>query len=333
MTRPESNKRTEETLEAAIVARVVADSLVYATTLSEGRAFAFVPTSIIGYAGEQLADIGIIEGAAVEIQIDRECSTVTRVKIVPSERKRDMSRAALPSFRALPSLQYNPAPQLELLPEVTAGGVARVYRALPGRTRKFGKLIDTNHLWPGDLLLSRPTSPETISQRIIEVQVKGGYAPADARWTHAAMYLGDDENVIEATFDSALQNGNVRMTSLDEYCQGDHAVRFRRPKYLKDQAAGWRLCVRALSRMKRKYDFGYALHLWFNVIVRQRGFYDNALYRAASNAVVCSTLYADAYNEATRRSLGEVNGTCVPAFLSVSEEFDDVGVRWLAIQD
>ena len=39
------------------------------------------------------------------------------------------------------------------------------------------------------------------------------------------MYLGDQENVVEATFDDIHSVGSVRITSIDEYSDGRYALR------------------------------------------------------------------------------------------------------------
>jgi hypothetical protein len=221
--------------------------------------------------------------------------------------------------------------QLELSPDAAAAGATSVTRALPRATRKFGKLVDVSTLCPGDLVLTREVAPDAISKLICKVQEDGGYAAPDARWTHAAMYVGDGLSVVEATFDSVAKGGDVRLTSLDEYCQGAHSLRFRRSNYLANEKDGWRVCVRALARMKRAYGLLEAAAMWFNVVFRKKGFHSSDLWLPTNSAVICSTLYADAYNEATRRTLGEVNGTCVPAWLSGSDEFADVGVSWASL--
>ena len=145
------------------------------------------------------------------------------------------------------------------------------------------------------------------------------------------MYLGDKSSIVEATFDSIYANGSVRITSLDDYCQGNHLLRFRRSRYVQIPSDGWPLCVRALSRLQRPYSFAQAAILWWKVVMRKATFDNDEFNRSTSKAVICSTLYADAYTEATRRTLGEISGVCVPAWLSVSDEFDDVATQWLGI--
>lgn len=225
------------------------------------------------------------------------------------------------------------AKHYDLHPDRDAVRYQKMERALPHGTRSFGKIIDTANLRPGDLLLSRSINPDSFSELVTQVQEQGGYDATHARWTHAAMYVGDDFHVVEATFERITSGGNVRLTSLDSYCTGSHAIRFRRPINVGTDQARWRLCVRALSRLTDKYDFLDAALMWFQVMIRKQGFWDELHRRSAvSAAVICSTLYADSFNEATRRSLGEIGGVCVPAWLSGSSEFEDLDVGWLAIR-
>ena len=221
--------------------------------------------------------------------------------------------------------------QCELHPKRAPSEQTLVPRALPHVTRAFGKLVDTTPLAPGDLLLTRELSPDRISKLIAKVQSSGGYGEADARWTHAAMYLGDGMSVVEATFDSVREGGSVRISSLDGYCTGAHSIRVRRSRFVSSERQGWRICVRAMSRLGRPYNFMEALIMWFKVMFQGRGFYDADERQSTSAAVICSMLYADSYNEATRRCLGEINGVCVPAWLSVADEFEDIQAEWLKI--
>jgi hypothetical protein len=145
------------------------------------------------------------------------------------------------------------------------------------------------------------------------------------------MYVGDGTNVIESTFETLFDAG-VRLTSFDSYCQGAHFLRIRRPRHFKIERDGWRACVCAMAKLNRSYDFRDALSMWFKVRFRKKSFNSKDVRRSDSEMVICSTLYADAYNEATRRSLGEINGICVPAWLSLSDEFKDVAVSWVGIK-
>jgi hypothetical protein len=320
----------------AKVERLVGDSLAYVSINDGRRTLSFIPSVIKDYGGESFEELQIVEGATVGVDWLASSGIVTNVSVAskPQPGVRGFrSGAKADRLPTRPSNKRGVAAnvQLELHPERSAKQHAAVLRALPSETRKFGKLIDTSNLSPGDLLLSRDLVPDKISSLITGVQRDGGYHVDDAKWTHAAMYVGDGASVVEATFDSLLGGGNVRLTSLDDYCQGLQSLRFRRSKYISDDREGWRVCVRAMSRLGKPYDFMEAVLMWFNVIFRGQGFFSSEMRRPTSAAVICSMLYADSYNEATRRSLGEVSGVCVPAWLSTSDEFNDVQAEWLLI--
>jgi hypothetical protein len=81
------------------------------------------------------------------------------------------------------------------------------------------------------------------------------------------MYLGDGAHVVEVTVDGLLTGGNVRMTSLDAYCDGGNVLRFHRPIAIGDERTAWKMCIRALSRLGQGYNVMAAAKMWFDVIV------------------------------------------------------------------
>jgi hypothetical protein len=314
------------------VVRVVGDSLAYVSIDGGARALSFVPDVLDNYRGETFTERLIKEGTIVDVAWQPTSGLVTSVVVDSSTSHRGGETTRSRDTSTIRPARANTQDlQLELHPDRIAAQSARALRALPPATRKFGKLVDTGILAPGDLLLARDLAPKGISKLITDVQCDGGYHADDARWTHAAMYVGDGENVVEATFDSVQDGGDVRLTSLDEYSEGLCSLRFRRSKYVRDERQGWRVCVRALSRLKEPYDMIQAARMWFNIVIRGRGFFDDKRRQSTSSAVICSTLYADSYNEVTRRTLGEVSGVCVPAWLSVSGEFEDIQAEWSKI--
>jgi hypothetical protein len=332
-----SSSNPKKSRSAGRVVRVVPDVLAYVSTLDDNRILSFTPSVVDNFRGETLGELNIQEGTGVDLEWDRASGIVTRV--YPDRSPSDLT--ALRSGETSQMLTKMPARsdesyigtiQHELCPDEEADEHRVPLRALPIQTRQFGKLVDTSNLRPGDLLLSRELKPDKISKLISGVQGDGGYHADDSRWTHAAMYVGDGFSVVEATFEDLLSGGDVRLTSLDAYCDGLNCLRFRRSRFLLTELEGWRICVRALSRLKTSYSFTDAVRMWYNIVVKKRGFFDSDRWIPFSSAVVCSTLYADAYNESTRRSLGEVSGVCVPAWLSLSEEFDDVDVKWIGIK-
>jgi len=317
----------------ATVLRIAGDELAYAVTQGDDpRSVSFSPSVAADFEGQSLEKLGFVAGTMVLLEIDGVTGLVRKVSKRPGQGGGDRNITGLgPGPRFPRSVPYPSRDQIELLPTNEVIESTKLTRAVPLETRKFGKVLDTRHLKPGDLLLTRDLKPEWTGRVIVSVQELGGYASQDARWSHAAMYLGDGAHVVEATFDSIVEGGNVRVTSLDEYAKGEAALRFRRPKHLESDIERWKLCVNAMMQLKKPYNFATAVQMWLRVAVRGGGFFDQDQDRGASEAVICSTLYADAYNKATRRSLGETSGACVPAWLSASDQFDDVTVGWLAL--
>jgi hypothetical protein len=277
--------------------------------------------------------LGLVQGAEISFEVDSAGQKIAHAKVEEHPRQRSArgTEAVPPPTIAHVPRKASTSPRYELHPDNPPEGTTNALRALPLATRTFGKLINTEPLRAGDLLLTREAKPgDTVCGLIVDVQAEGGYSKHDAQWVHAAMYLGDGAHVVEATVDGLLTGGNVRMSSLDTYCDGGSVLRFRRPIAIGEERLAWKMCVRALSRLGQGYNVIAAAQMWFDVIIRGGGFYSEKK-RATSEAVVCSTLYADSYNEATRQTLGEVNGACVPAWLSLSDAFEDVAVGWLEI--
>jgi cell wall-associated NlpC family hydrolase len=222
-----------------------------------------------------------------------------------------------------------------LLPSVAAAGVARVDRELAKEARDWGKIIDLTQLEAGDLLLFRPvdSNSDSISVGIKRVQLAGGLPERHAQWTHAAVYLGDDEHVCEANFKVPGQPNGVNIRSAFAYCDGLHAVRARRPKNM-TQKQRLRIAIGALSNLGKSYSFRQITD-FATAAVAERGF--RKLWRGVRNppqAFVCSTLYQDAYNFAFQGTSIRLGSLCTPAHLSASEDFEPVDpvLQWLAIE-
>jgi len=327
--------------ELAIVKRIADDSLGYVN--AGGRSLSFTADTIENYRGQSLAELGITEGATIRYVLD-DLGRITQIFQVPESQDSDDEEPVLVGSRTPfeppqakdVSQKFYPLPpnnnQRELRPDSLAGGEIRPGRALPAKTRDFGRLIDISNLRAGDLLLTRDISGGNwISKTIVDVQNRIGYGPSDARWIHVAMYLGDGANVVEATIDSVMSGGSVRITHLDDYSDGTNILRFRRSKFIKQEQDGWRVCVCALSRLGKPYSIFGALKAWLQALIGNAVAYDSKQKTFLSGTVVCSTLYADSFNEALRLSLGEDNGICVPAWFSATNDFDDVDVQWLQI--
>ena len=77
--------------------------------------------------------------------------------------------------------------------------------SLPGlasNIRKFGFVPNLNALLPGDVLLV--TAPRSVPLVVRTAQRSYGFSPEHARWTHAALYIGDGQ-IIEATLSEGVR--------------------------------------------------------------------------------------------------------------------------------
>ena len=182
------------------------------------------------------------------------------------------------------------------------------------------------------MVLTRELTPDGISRKIASVQIQAGYDPDDSQWTHAAVYVGDGWRVCEASFDSILAGGDVRLAPLWNYC-GNHAIRVRRPLAVGTKRdVGWLMVVEALRRLNQKYDFLGILRLAWEIKYGGSGFWLGRGEPVSRAPLVCSTFYADVHNHVTRRLVGDINGICFPAYLSQCDGFSDVKLEWLRVR-
>lgn len=197
--------------------------------------------------------------------------------------------------------------------------------AIPETLRVFGKFPATKLWHPGDLILTRSTNPGPKAQWIAKTQQKGGYDASDSLWTHAAIYLGDGGRVCEATL-----FGGVHITPLSAYC-GGYVLRVRRSLLAASKDSGWMLAVNALTRLGSHYRWSEIPRLAVKALLG-KGFWGHQdRVPIKPSTLICSTLYADAHARTTSQMLGEVDGTCVPAYLSQSDRLQEVDSAWARI--
>jgi len=193
---------------------------------------------------------------------------------------------------------------------------------IPKALREFGKFPNLDQWRPADLLLVASIAPDTSVRQIVSAQARGGYAPEDARWQHAAVYIGEGY-VVEATL------GGVRYAPIYPYL-GGYCLRLRRPLHLSEEER-WRIAIQASVRCNERYALQSILRLFRlsfgGYWTRQREF---AI--AYAKSVICSQLYADAYSRVTGRLVTPpVAGIPTPAALSASTAFEDVDLSWAVI--
>lgn len=201
--------------------------------------------------------------------------------------------------------------------------------AVPPHVRTAGRFFNTANWWPGDVLLFRHATPTFFQKQIQSFQTRGGYSVEDACWTHAAIYMGEGLSVCEATIPGwQVWDGKVTVSELYKYV-GSHHVRVCRSADVVDREMGWNIVVHALRQLGKPYDL-QRIADFARSMFRQRGFWSFDIgERVSRHALICSTLYADAYNAVTGRTMGEkTNGICVPAFLSQCHGLKDVCPQW-----
>lgn len=199
---------------------------------------------------------------------------------------------------------------------------------IPPSVRVFGNYPAVNSLLPGDLLLFAEVQPDWISRSIEHAQLAGGFSPDDARWTHAAVYLGDGLSVCEATFTSLLR-GSVSHGKLYGYI-GTHLIRARRDLTLTPDQR-WRIALEALTYLGTPYPFLTIVKLSVQALKGGGLGGRRRLGILAGRSKFCSQLYAEAYSEVTKRVLGNLPADVYPASLSGIAALADVNLSWLSL--
>jgi hypothetical protein len=212
-------------------------------------------------------------------------------------------------------------PQIEIDPARAKGdsrGDARI-PILPPATRGFGFVPNLSQLMPGDLILSRSTSPGFIDSRIAAAQTSGGFSPSDARWTHAAVFVYDDQIVEALPFKGIVQQ------SIYGYVPTE-IMRVRRKPDLSD---GDRLKIAfyAMKNLGRRYGHGDALAVGIDLA---KGLWSKGALTTNRFIVICSQLYFDAILEVTHRRLANcpTESPTTPAHLSATTDLLDTSVDW-----
>lgn len=211
-------------------------------------------------------------------------------------------------------------PQVVLDPaDKTTVGTWKAPGAIPPQLRQFGKFPDITKWRAGDLLLVSAVEPPVFSRQIIKVQQHGGYAEEDARWHHAAIYVGKT-NVCEA-----LTTG-VAHGSIYKYV-GSYLLRVRRDPLLTPDE-GWQIAMEAMTNLRTSYSFPTIASLARKA---RRGFWRRPSKRSVlpDRAIICSKLFADAYSITTERIMGNsVAEEVTPAYLSATDKLIDVPMYW-----
>jgi hypothetical protein len=194
---------------------------------------------------------------------------------------------------------------------------------IPPPLRQFGRFPDVSKWLPGDLVLFSTVHPGWISRSIIRGQERGGYALEDARWHHAAVYLGDGISICEAT------RTRVKNRLIYPYL-GGYLLRIRRDIALTPDER-WQIAMQSLTRLGSPYSFW---NIFWLTLQSFRGFWQpsNSPPPFGGRAVICSQLFSDSYSMVTGRLLVKTpSGIVKPADLSFAPQLTDVATTWLRI--
>ncbi|MEK7246438.1 MAG: hypothetical protein AAB223_10520 [Pseudomonadota bacterium] len=204
----------------------------------------------------------------------------------------------------------------------TTAGEWKPDRRIGKRIREeFGRFPNFDEWRPGDLLLFHDPRWFSFVSRLIVWAQRDGYGSNHARWHHAAVYVGDGF-VCEASM-----IGGVRRLPLHAYV-GKHWIRVRRDSRL-SELDGYKIAIRAMTRLGQSYDFGAILLLIGQLI---GGLWKRPTLALNFKGAICSRLYELAYWAAAGRTLHDTDGRpIIPAELSRTDRLVDVAVHWRRI--
>ena len=211
-----------------------------------------------------------------------------------------------------------PSEHLYLDPNVTnVSGPWKPAGPIPKKLREFGYFPDTAIWKPGDLLLFSAVRPSFASRAIITTQLEGGFAKDDARWHHAAVYVGHD-HICEAVL-----WGGVRYEPIYSYV-GSHLIRVRRDEKL-SESQRYEIAIRSLANLKKYYSIRLLPLLAFYAVA---GFWKRKALPRDTPTVICSEMFAVAYSSTAERRVAQP--PVVPADLSMTDVLNDQKTDWLS---
>ncbi len=193
---------------------------------------------------------------------------------------------------------------------------------LPPNVRDFGFIPDCSCWKPGDLVLFSAVDMNFMQRQIVTAQERQHFAPADSEWHHVAVYIGE-------RFICEARPGGTRYHTVDDLVVG-HRIRVRRGiKITYDE--GYRIAIRAMMRLNRRYDYMTVIRSWAHMLLRKRYLAEPTRYQPLQ-AVHCARLFHDAYQEVTKRALVErADAVVMPAELSGSSDLHNVQSHWLRL--
>jgi cell wall-associated NlpC family hydrolase len=156
---------------------------------------------------------------------------------------------------------------------------------------------------------------------IVSAQRRGGYDEKDARWHHAAIYIGRGK-ILEAVV------SGVRVWPLAEYI-GPYCIRVRRGAALAADKANYDLVIAAMGEVRKPYSLIALPKLALNAL---QGFWRPKTFAEKTPATICSEIYHQAYQTATGQHLFGPSFLAKPYDLSLTTKLHDVSIDWLTIE-
>jgi hypothetical protein len=192
---------------------------------------------------------------------------------------------------------------------------------LPKKTRMFGFVPDHKVLLPGDAVLVKSQRAGLIGRQIVRFQLES-YECDHACWTHVAVYIG------EGTLVEAMPWHGVRTSSIYSLVPSRSVLVRRDPKLNMEER--YKIAVQAASRLGQKYSHWRLPSLIIGAAV---GFWSTQRSVRMTRALVCSTLYSDAWASVTEAML--IPGRLAelwPCHISATLKLDDVLVPWVRVK-
>lgn len=195
---------------------------------------------------------------------------------------------------------------------------------IPEHVRQLGYAPDITQWQPGDLILVSAVTPGLVGRAITRTQLRMGFAAADARWQHAAMYIGKDL-ICEAT------RSGVKAVHFYKYVKQPHLIRLRREPAL-SAAQRLQMVVEALQMLSYQYSTRSIWRLVWRDWRRRLGLL-NGPVGLTLGATICSQMYNDAFGLAQGQpAVFTPHWTVTPADLSRTPNLQDVtGLQWVQI--
>lgn len=193
---------------------------------------------------------------------------------------------------------------------------------IPPELREFGKFPNTHQWLPGDVLLFGEATPGFVGKTIRKVQVDCGFAITEARWQHAALYIGNDY-MVEAAFPK------VRFHPIFDDVM-NRCILVRRMPDLPLQKRH-EIAVAALTKLGTWYGWPELLQVF---ALRGRMWIKPKKVNRRTFSRICSQLVAHSYATATGKVLCVDAGferATTPADLALTRQLDDVPVYWQEI--